>query len=290
MGYRHVAALCSIGVVACEPSSPNVALRYHPPAGAVYHFAIEQRTQIAFVSGSPLLSALGKQNMLSRMYFTQTVKGPAAAGDGTEVEVVFENMTLEIPGISRDLIARELAKLNGMRAMVVFDERGKIVRNDFSQSPTPVPPDVARQMEAGIDALSMGFPDRPVRAGDSWTVNRELPLAQVPSADASAAGPAKTTMTVREIRITGGDTSVVIDMKMEFPPGPISLRLGNEPGTLRLEGTITGHQQFSISRGAILDGTVTGATKMNISSPSLGSKPMVMTSDVESSIFLLPTP
>ncbi|HEV8380406.1 MAG TPA: hypothetical protein VGQ29_02395, partial [Gemmatimonadales bacterium] len=50
-------------------------------------------------------------------------------------------------------------------------------------------------------------------------------------------------------------------------------------GTLRLEGTITGHQQFSISRGAILDGTVTGVTKMNISSASVGSKPMVMTSD-----------
>jgi hypothetical protein len=29
---------------------------------------------------------------------------------------------------------------------------------------------------------------------------------------------------------------------------------------------------------------------MNISSASVGSKPMVMTSDVESSIFLLPTP
>jgi len=283
MSQRHAAVLV-LAVAACRGGGPKVALRYHPPAGAVYHYALEQRTEVSIASGP--LAAMGKQRVFMRMHFTQTVKGPASGG-GTEVEVVFEQMEMEMPGVSPDLIARELAKMNGLRSTLVYDERGQLVRSSFV--PTPgMPPELTKEMSTGVQAMTFGFPDHPVGSGDSWTVTTELPLSQVPGANASQAGPATTTLTVREIRIAGSDTSVLVDIKTAFPSGPIQVSSGGQTGTLKLEGELAGHQQFSISRGAILDGTIKGSTKMHMTNAMLGAKGMDMLTDTESSIFLLP--
>lgn len=283
---QRLAAVLILAVTgaACGGGGPKVALRYHPPAGAVYHYGLEQRTKITIQSGP--LAAMGNQQLFMRMRFTQTVKGPASGG-GTEVGVVFESMTMEIPGVSPDVIARELAKMNGLRSTVVYDEKGHIIRNDFAPAPG-LPPEMVNQMTAGIKSLTFGFPDQPVGRGDSWTVTTELPLSQVPGANASQAGPTRTRLSVREIRISGSDTSVVLDIKTAFPSGPIHLTFSGQQGTLKLEGELTGHQLFSISRGAILDGTIKGATKMHITTAMFGSKAMDMLTDTESSIVLLP--
>src|SRR6266487_4236599 len=125
---QRPAAVLALAVAACGGGGPKVALRFHPPAGAVYHYALEQRTDISILSGP--LAAMGKQHFFMRMPFTETVKGPAREG-GTEVEVVFESLTMEIPGVPPDRIARELAKMNGLRTRVVYDERGQLVRSNF---------------------------------------------------------------------------------------------------------------------------------------------------------------
>jgi len=284
MSHRHAAVLV-LAVTACGGGGPKVALRFHPPAGAVYHYALEQRTQVSIESGP--LAAMGKQKLFMRVHFTQTVKGPTEGG--TEVDVVFESMEMDVPGVSPDVVARELGKLNGLRSTLVYDETGRIIRSHVE--PTPgTPPELTRQMSSGVTAVTFGFPDHPVGKGDSWTITTELPLPQVPGSDASQAGPAISTLTVRDIRITGGgaDTAVVVDIKTAFPTGPIQINSGGQSGTIKLEGDLAGHQQFSISRGAILDGTIKGSTKMHLASALFGSKGMDMVTDTESSIFLLP--
>ena len=282
MDQRHAAVLV-LAVAACSGGGPKVALRFHPPAGAVYHYALEQRTDISILSGP--LAAMGKQHFFMRMPFTETVKGPAREG-GTEVDVVFESVTMEIPGVSPDRIARELAKMSGLRTSVVYDERGQLVRSNFVPAPD-LSPDVANQVATGIKAMTLGFPQQPVGRGDSWTITSVLPLGQVPGGT-SPAGAARTTLTVREIRIAGSDTTVVLDIKTAFPSGPIPLAVGSQTGTVKLEGDLAGHQQFSISRGAILDGTIKGATKAHVAGGMLASKGMDLLTDTESSIFLLP--
>lgn len=284
MNRRYAAVLPTVLGAACGGGGPKVALRYHPPAGAVYHYGLEQRTKISMQSGP--LAAMGNQQLFMRMHFTQTVKGPASGG-GTAVDVVFESMEMEIPGVSPDLIARELAKMNGLRSTVVYDERGQIIRNDFAPAPG-LPPEMVSQMTASIKSLTFGFPDHPVGRGDSWTVTTELPLSQVPGANASEAGPTRTTLSVREVRIAGSDTSVVLDIKTAFPSGPIHLTFSGQQGTLKLDGELTGHQLFSISRGAIQDGTIKGATKMHVTTAMFGTKGIDMVTDTESSMFLLP--
>lgn len=283
---RRLVGVLGVAVAACGGGGgPKVALRFHPPAGAVYHYALEQRTQIGIASGP--LAAMGKQRLFMRVHFTQTVKGPTEGG--TEVDVVFESIEMEIPGVSPAVIARELAKMNGMRSTLVYSETGKIVRSHFE--PTPgTPPELTKQMSSGVTAITFGFPDHPVGKGDSWTITTDLPLPPVPGSNSSQAGPAISTLTVREIRITGGgaDTAVVVDIKTAFPSGPIPISSGGQSGTMTLEGDLAGHQQFSISRGAILDGTVKGSTKMHLASALFGSKGMDAVTDTESSIFLLP--
>src|SRR6266581_7363909 len=284
MNQRH-AVVVSLAVAAGGGGGggPKVALRFHPPGGAVYHYALEQRTQVGIESGP--LAAMGKQRLFMRVHFTQTVKGPTEGG--TEVDVLFESMEMEIPGVSPDRIARELAKMNGLRSTIVYDQSGKVVRSNFEPAPG-VPPDLTKQMSNGVQAMTFGFPDHPVGKGDSWTITTELPLPQVPGTNASQAGPAISTLTVREIRITGADTAVVVDIKTAFPSGPIHISSGGQSGTIQLEGDLAGHQQFSISRGAILDGTIKGSTKMHLASALFGAKGMDMVTDTESSIFLLP--
>jgi hypothetical protein len=286
MSQRHAAVLL-LAVAACGGGGggPKVALRYHPPAGAVYHYGLEQRTRISMQTGP--LAAMGNQQLFMRVRFTQTVKGPTDGG--TEVDVVFESMEMEIPGVSPDVIARELAKMNGLRSTIVYDATGKIVRSSFAAAPG-VDSNLTREMASGVQAMTFGFPDHPVGKGDSWTIATDLPLPALPGGGANTTkpSPAKTTLTVREVRITGADTSVVLDIKTAFPSEPIPVRTAGQTATLKLDGDLAGHQQFSISRGAILDGTIKGSTKMHIATAMFGAKGLDMLTDTESSISLLP--
>ena len=276
----------SLGLLtACGKGGPSVTLRFHPPVGAVYHYGLEQRTEVSIGAGPLAGTEAGKQRLTMHMFFTQTVKGSTSDG-GTEIEVVFENLTMEIPGVPAERIAGELSKLNGMRSTLVYNGRGDIVRTNFTP-PAGVPPEVANQMNQGVRTITFGFPDHPVRQGDSWTFTTELPMGELPGTDASKAGSAHTTVTVREIRIAAADTSVVLDLKTEFPKGPINMTFNGQTGTLKMDGTLTGHQQFSITRGAVLDGMIQGTTKINMSAAALG-RSMEMTTDTETSIFLLP--
>src|SRR5919198_3832151 len=114
---RHLYAVgLTLGAVsACDKNSPSVTLTFHPPVGAVYHYGLEQRTQISIGSGPLAGLGTGKQRMTMHMFFTQTVKG-STSDAGTEVEVLFENLTMEIPGVPTDRLAGELSKMNGMRS------------------------------------------------------------------------------------------------------------------------------------------------------------------------------
>jgi len=284
---HHAAALLLLAVVACGGGGggggPKVALRYHPPAGAVYHFGVEQHTTVSAESGP--LARMGRQQILMRLYFTQTVKGPV--NGGTEVDVVFETITMEIPGMPSNIAGGALAGLQGMHGTLVIDERGKVIRSDFARAPS-VSPDMAKRLAAGVNAMAFGFPEQRVGRGDSWTFTSELPLDQVPGITASTTEVARTTLTVRELRVEGSDTSVVLDIKTEFPSQPIHLASAEQSGTLKLEGGTAGHQVFSISRGAIVDGTVKGTMKINFSGSGLGSAGMTMHTETENSIVLLP--
>lgn len=262
----------------------KVTLRFHPPTGAVYHYALVQHNLMAMEAGP--LAGMGKQELAMRMHFTQSVKGPAAGGGGIEVEVTFDSTSMDVPGVAPEVIAQQLARLRGLKSTVVFDERAQVVRTDFGTA--NVPPEMKAQMASGIKAMTFAFPEQPVGPGDSWTVATDLPVGQLPgTTGANGAGPARTTLTVREIRIAGADTTVVLDVKTEFPTDPIELNIAGQRATLKLAGSLAGDQEFSLNRGAVLAAKVKGTMRMNVTAAALGNQAMVVTSDTENTLHLV---
>lgn len=293
MRVSAVAACAALVLTACRDrgtgGGTKVTLRYHPPMGAVYHYALVQHNLMAMEAGP--LAGMGKQELAMRMHFTQTVKGPAAGetGGGIVVEVTFDSTSMELPGVAPEMIAQQMARLRGLKSTVVFDERAQVLRTDFGTA--NIPPEMKSQMASGIKAMTFAFPEQAVGQGDSWTVSTHLPIGQLPGAagagGADGAGPARTTLTVREIHIAGADTTVVLDIKTEFPTDPIELDIAGQRATLKLAGSLAGDQRFSLTRGAVLESTLKGKMRMNITAAALGQQEMVVSSDTEHTLRLV---
>jgi hypothetical protein len=270
-------------LIACgerAPSGPKVSLRYHPPAGAVYRYTLEQRNAMTMESGP--MAGMGKQELVMTMHFTQSVTGPVAGG--TEVRVTFDSINMLAPGVPPDMMERELGRLRGLQATVLFDERAQVVRTDF-RGAAGVPPEMTAQMASGIKAMSFAFPADPVGPGDTWTVETELPMGALPGASRGA-GAARTTLTVKSVDVENGDTTVVFDVNTTFPEDPIPLDLGGQRASLRLTGSLAGDQQFSITRGAVLRSAVKGTAKVSLTAGAAGTPPMEMTTDAETTLRL----
>lgn len=267
--------------------SPKISLRYHPPAGAVYRYTLEQRNAMTMESGP--LAGMGKQELVMRMHFTQAVTGPVPGG--TEVRITFDSIGMEAPGVEPDMMARELGRLRGLQATVLFDERAQVVRTDFAPAPG-VSAEMRDQMAAGVKAMAFAFPEHPVGRGDSWTVATPLPMGQLPGPATGQDGTdARTTLTVNAIRVADGDTTILLDVTTEFPKEPILLDLGAQRATMRISGTLSGDQQFSLTRGAVIRGAVKGSMRVNLTGAGaggvMGGQTMEMKSDAETTLRLI---
>jgi len=259
---------------------PKITLRYHPPAGAEYRYTLEQRNAMTMESGP--MSGMGKQELVMRMHFTQAIAGPAEGG--TAVRITFDSVGMEAPDVPPEMMARELNKMRGLRATVLFDERAQVIRTDFTPSPG-VPPEMTAQMAAGLRAMAYAFPVQPVGPGDSWTIETELPIGQLPGVK-SGAGSSTTKLTVRSVDVTGADTTLVLDVTTTFPEAPFELDLGGQRATLRLAGTLTGDQHFSLTRGAVVSSAIKGTARMRVSGGAMGAQTMEMNTDTETTLRL----
>ena len=261
----------------------KVTLRYHPATGAVHRYALDQVNKMNMEAGP--MAGMGEQRLTLRMHFTQNVTGPVPGG--IEVKVTFDSTHMEAPGMSPEMMARELDRLRGLVSTVLFDERAQVVRSDMGAAPG-VAPELAAQMATGVKAMAFALPEQPVGPGDSWTVATELPVGQLPGA--SGAGASRTKLTVTEIRVVGADTTILLDVETTFPGDPIALTIAGQAATLRLSGSLAGDQVFSLSRGVVVSGTMKGTMKMNVSGGPLGRQEMVLSSETETSVRLADAP
>jgi len=280
------ALLLVLLVAACQQDAgPKIALRYHPPTGAVYRYALEQTTRLDMPEASGPLAGVSRQGMRLRIYSTQTIQGPVDGG-GIEVQIVMDSASLVMPNVD---MSRQLAQLRGSRSTAVFDDRFHVLRSDVSALHA-APPEVANQMAAVLNGLAYAFPAQPVGPGDSWTLSTKLPIEQFGGVDASKAGNAQTTLTVREIQVQDADTSVVLDIKTAFPTGPVELAVAGQRGSMTLSGEMTGHQTYSISRGTVVDATISGETTITMTIPTLGIREMALNTVTSSTLQLTGAP
>src|SRR2546429_9745403 len=87
--------LATIGGCRGGASGPKVTLRYHPPAGGAYHYALDQQNAMR-IEGGPM-RPMPEQTFRMRMYYTQLVKGPAQGGGAWTGPLA--STPLEAPGM-----------------------------------------------------------------------------------------------------------------------------------------------------------------------------------------------
>jgi hypothetical protein len=268
--------LATIGGCRGGASGPKVTLRYHPPAGAAYHYALDQQNAMR-IEGGPM-GALPEQTFRMRMYYTQLVTGPAQGG--VAVTVTFDSTSLDGPGMSAGAMRPALDRMRGMRSDVVYDDRMHVLSAAFTGlagAPSPV----TEQLGSSMKSMTFPLPEGPVGVGDSWVAEHELPLGQQ-ALNASRPLKSHTKITVKEIRVGGADTSVVLGIETSFPDEPITLTQPGEggasqTGTLRLSGGLSGEQVYSLRRSAQVRAMMGGTIKMKSGAAGRGEMTMAMT-------------
>ncbi len=268
--------LATIGGCRGGASGPKVTLRYHPPAGAAYHYALDQQNAMR-IEGGPM-GAMPEQTFRMRMYYTQLVKGPAQGG--VAVTVTFDSTSLDAPGMGPGAMRPALDRMRGMRSDIVYDDRMHVLSAAFTGL-TGAPSPVTEQLGSSMKAMAFPLPEGPVGVGDSWVAEHELPLGQQ-ALNASRPLKSRTRITLKEIQIAGADTSVVLGIETHFPDDPITLTQrgqGGAPqtGTLRLSGSLSGEQVYSLQRSAQVRAMMGGTIKMKSGTAGQPETTMAMT-------------
>lgn len=264
------AATALLTLLACRGSSgPKVTMRYHPPAGASYHYALEQQNAMR-VEGGPM-AAMPEQTFTMHIYYTQVVTGPTKGGVG--VTTTFDSTTLEAPGMGAGAMQPALDRMRGMRSEMVYDERMQVLSAAFSGM-AGAPSPVTEQMGTSVKAMAMRLPEAPVGVGDSWTSEQELPLGQ--QLNPSKPIKSRTKLTVKEIQVAGPDTSVLLTVETSFPGDPIEVTQQGQHVTMKLSGGLSGEQVFSLTKSVPVRATMGGTMKINVRGQQQGEMTMAM--------------
>src|SRR5207245_104104 len=75
------------------------------------------------------MSRMPGQAFTMRMYYTQSVDGPAEGGTG--ITVKFDSTTLESPMMGPDAMKPALDRMRGLTSTIVYDDRMNVVRAQF---------------------------------------------------------------------------------------------------------------------------------------------------------------
>jgi hypothetical protein len=202
-----------------------------------------------------------------RIAFTQTVGTRDA--DGVPVTFTFDSTKVESPMLNPAAADQAAERLKGVHLTTVYDDHLRPVRNDVS-SLSGVPPLVRDQMQVGFRAAALALPDQPVGPGDSWTNETELPVGAIGGAPLTV----HTKVTVREISVSGGDTTVRLGVETALPAAPMQFAFGGQQFTVALKGAITGEQLLSLTRGAVVTAALGGTMHVAVSGGFFGAPGM----------------
>jgi len=254
----------------------KILLRYHPPVGAAYHYVLDQSSRFA----PDAVSADSAAANAMTLAFTQTIA--AAAASGVPVTTTLDSARVASPMLSPAAAEDAARRLRGARLTSVFDDRLRLVRNDFSAL-NKLPSILGDQVLLGFRAAAVPFPEQPVGSGDRWTNQVELPFGQLPG---GAPISATTTLTVREILVTGSDTTVRFSVETSVPERPLRFTMGGQPITIALRGALAGEQRFSLTRGAIVNASLGGTIRVSVTGGLFGPQGMALRVDQQGTIVL----
>lgn len=271
-GVLAVAAVagCAADARDVRDVAAPVTLRFRPAAGTTTRYAFEQHLTMRSDSGTPL----PPQDVMMRIYLTQAVGDGRA--DGIPVTSTVDSATLSNSALPASMLATLVERVRGLRTLTVLDARMRPVRYEVVDRPD-LHPDRLAPFEQGARGFAFPLPEGPVRVGDTWTVAVPLPTGHIPGTPQAVAVP--TTLTVRAVRAAGPDTTVVLGVESRLPDAPIIVDLGIGKSSLRFAGTLVGDQEFSLSRGTVVGGTMAGAIRLAMTGGIAGDRTLGVTLD-----------
>lgn len=274
------AVACALAVpLGCGRSdAAKVTLKYHPPAGAIYHYTLEQFFDIHFEGGS--MAQMPQQQMTMRLQFTQTVGGPTTGGIGVTVKL--DSTTLDSPLMAAGALRAALDGIRGLTSAMVYDDRMNVVHAELVNA-GPKPSPLAEQFGKNLKEAAFPLPPGPVGVGDSWTAEIEAPLQQV-----TTGTPLKATtkLTIKEIDTAGPDTIVRVALETTFPGEPIKVLQDGQVLTLKLSGSLTGDQLYSVNRGAVLRSSRSGTVRIKMQGAGIGADGTTVTAKQSTALEL----
>jgi hypothetical protein len=281
---RRLSPLVLASLVACGgeprpaalPLTGKLLLRYHPSAGAVFRYRLDQMSRLA--PDTPAADS-GPRNTLE-LTFTQRVD---STGDRVRVTTTLDSALVAGPLLSTGAAADAARRMRNTRVTAVFDDRQRLVHHDWSALDR-LPASVGDQIQLGLRAVAVPLPEQPVGAGDSWTNDVELPFGNYAG---GAPITATARLTVREMSVTAGDTIVRLGVETALPDRPLYFSIGGQPITVRLRGAITGEQLLSLTRGAVIEASLVGTMRVNVTGGFLGPQGMVMRVDQQGTLRLV---
>jgi hypothetical protein len=269
-----LAATALAALVGCRGAGgPKVTLRYRPPAGATYHYTLDQQNAMR-LSGGTTGGMPFEQKLALHLCYTQLVHGPAPGG--VAVTVMFDSTRLEAPGLTDPGLEQAIDRLRGMKSEVVYDDRMQVLSAALSGLEGARSP-VSEQIAASVKAMALLLPEGPVGVGDSWVAEHELPVAQ--QFGTTTPIKSRTKLTMKEIVVTGADTSVRLAVETSFPGDPVALNLQGRAATVRFSGGLSGEQVYSLTRGTQVRGNMRGTMTIAVRGGQAGETTIVATQE-----------
>ncbi len=261
-------AIAVLAVAAACADRPTLTLRFAPPVGSAFRYALEQDLSMK-LEGDSAASA-NTQGLAIRINFVQTVQ--SQVDSGTEVYLRVDTVALSSPEIPREVMANAGKMLQGLTTAMVFDPRMQVVSSRVADPGGASERDAA-MVSSSLRGASLPLPPGPVRVGEVWTVEMPAPSGQVPGLTKPLM--LKSRLWITGFQVEGTDTIVTIKFETGFPKEPIPVSLEGS-GTLRIDGKLTGEQAYSMGRHALVNSNMSGTVRTTTEGAGLGDNVVVV--------------
>ncbi len=259
------------------PITEKILLRYHPPTGATYAYQLDQTSRIG---PDTMASDSTNQNVL-HLAFRQSIG--VVTPESVTVTATLDSARVSSPMLSPAAARDAAQQLQGVRLTALFDQQQRLIREDWAGI-RRLPGVVGDQLQLVFRAAAVTLPDRPVGSGDSWTNTVELPFGQMAG---GAPLTATTRVSVQDLRVVAGDTIARLIVATGVPDRPMRFSFGGQSISVRLMGTITGDQTFSVTRGALVDANLGGTILVRVNGGVFGPQGLTMRVDQQGAMRLV---
>lgn len=277
---RRLTALLLLTVVGC--SGGKTLLRFHPRSGT-YRYTLQQNLKGSLSGGPAGAAAMPVGEATISGEFREVVEGPREGGVAVTWHIDTISFTTPNDAIrarAGSAVTTNMARVQAMTFDVVYDDRMIPTKAQVNDPLRGSEDELPTTLRTGAHAFSFPLPVEPVGKGDEWRASDEFPLSGVTGTQPL---DVQYILTVKDIRVDGADTTVVIGIATKFPDTPLTMTERGVTVQAKITGTATGQQEFNLTQGVLATGSMDGNIKVEVTAAQLRT-PIAMTYELHVSM------